>query len=66
MLWYKITNDSITQIEIKKYDVKALQAALGGYIEGVRVHGNTEAYCDEEKSLKNLSTNELAEDIFGV
>lgn len=35
--------------------LKALQAAVGGYIELVRLGGGVDAFCDEEGLLKGLA-----------
>ena len=48
----------------RKFELKELQALVGGYIEAVpNVHPI--AYCNEEGRLLNLPFNELASQTFG-
>lgn len=67
--WELVKPDgSVTKVQpknLKKFELKELQAHVGGYIELVRLKGNSEMYVNEDGLSLGLPLNEAASMICG-
>jgi hypothetical protein len=52
-----------TEVELKSYDLEALQKVVGGYIEGFPI-GKRFMYVNENGKAEGLKLNERATEIF--
>ncbi len=53
-----------TQETLEKWDLRELQGAVGGYIEGVHLEDGRLMYVNEDGLMKKLPVNEKASEFF--
>lgn len=53
-----------TEKDLPKYDLEALQAIVGGYIEGVHLNDGRLMYVNEDGRMKQLPVNQKATSYF--
>lgn len=62
----KVRIDGTTEVmDISGDELKALQAAVGGYVEGIRSKYEIAIWMDEEGKLKSYRVNKFATTLYG-